>query len=58
MKCKQCDAILGSHYKKCPSCGCEEFVVEKFAPQDMEEQEVKELITPFVEFTELNDFEG
>lgn len=57
MKCKQCDAIFGSHYKKCPSCGSEKIEKEKFAPQ-VEKVEEVEPITAYVEFTELNDFQG
>jgi len=55
MICPECKNIYPAHYKKCIKCNAE-LVKEKFAPQDTEEQEVKELITPFVEFTPLDDF--
>jgi len=57
MICTQCEAIFGSHYKKCPSCGSEEIEKEKFAPQFEEIAEV-EHITAYVEFTPLDDFQG
>lgn len=57
MICTQCEAIFGSHYKKCPVCGSKEIEKEKFAPQ-VEEIEEVEPITAYVEFTPLDDFQG
>lgn len=56
MKCLICENLYPSHYKQCPICG-NNLVKEKFAPK-VEEVEEVELITPFVEFTPLDDFEG
>lgn len=57
MKCNNCEAIFGINHKICPSCGSKDFEKEKFAPQ-IEEVEEVDKITPFVEFTPLDDFEG
>ena len=56
MKCKKCQSLLPSHYKKCPVCGYSKLVREEFAPQPVEEVEEKEAITPFVESGDTNDF--
>lgn len=55
-KCLICENLYPPHYKKCPICK-NKLVKEKFAPQ-IEEKEEVEKITPYVEFTELTDFES
>ena len=55
MKCLICENIYPAYYKTCPICD-NNLVKEKFAPQ-IEDEEL-EKITPFVEFTPLDDFES
>ena len=57
MKCLVCDCIFPASYEKCPVCGNHAITREQFAPQ-VEEIEEIEPITAYVEFTELNDFQG
>lgn len=65
--CPECETIFGEHHKntitgkyKCPSCKSEN--INNYAPLPRSEndysEEVKEIITPFVEFTPLDDFQG
>lgn len=55
-KCLICENLYPPHYKECPICK-NKLVKEVFAPQIKEVETVEE-ITPFIEFTELKDFES
>lgn len=55
MKCKQCEAIFGSNYKVCPSCGGKEIELEKFAPQLEDEVDEVEPITPYAVDGDIDD---
>ena len=57
MICTRCQAILPPHYTTCPCCGGKEIVKERKTTQEVEVEEV-EAITPYVEFTPLDDFQG
>jgi len=56
MKCLICENIYPPSYAKCPICDSR-LVREKFAPVVKEEVE-EEKVSPFVEFTPLDDFQG
>lgn len=56
MKCLICENLYPPHYKECHICK-NHLVREEFAPQIKEVETVEE-ITPFIEFTELKDFES
>ena len=57
MKCIRCEAILPPHYKKCPVCGKKELEREKFAPQEVNEEEEAEPITPYAIAGDIDDYE-
>lgn len=54
MRCVNCETITPAHYKVCPECKGE-LVREKFAPQ-AEEIEIVEVVSPYVEMGEIDDF--
>ena len=56
LKCPICNNLYPFNYKKCIKCK-NNLVREEFAPQIKEVETVEE-ITPFIEFTELKDFES
>ena len=57
--CNDCEAIFGEHYATCPSCKGTNLSKYEPAERNKETDDLKsEPICPFVEFTELTDFEA
>jgi len=54
-KCLICENIYPPSYAKCPICD-NHLVREKFVPKQEKEEEKVENVTPFVEYTDLDDF--
>lgn len=59
MKCTKCQALLPSHYNKCPVCNYNKLATEKFKRQEQEQEDVEYApVSPYVVSSTFDDMDG